>query len=158
MRHFRSYALAAVCFLGYSAQAAFAQQVVQRGAGGRPDQVMDETAQWTTPVLMAQDHDVALYIPDVTSPDWLKRNYPDWRDGGFYTLSMFTFYKTPQACVANQTGWGLADKSHLDACVADIGYRVRQAKIEPDQKAAVLLMAGMIDQHGQLDADLSRNS
>jgi len=27
--------------------------------------------------LVAGDHDVEIYIPDVTNTDWLKRNYSD---------------------------------------------------------------------------------
>jgi hypothetical protein len=126
------------------------QQIVQRGALGQPSQVLDETQQWTTPLLVASDKDVLIYIPDVTNPEWLKRNYSDFENKGVYTLSMFTFYKTPGACRANQTAWGLSDGAHLDACNW-IGYRVRRATIDPQQKSVTLIMAGMIDQNGQLD-------
>ena len=135
-----------------SAGAGFGQQVVERGAFGKPAQVLDETNQWTTPLLVAADEDVHIYIPDVSSPDWLKRNYPDFHDRGIYTLSMFTFYRTPKACRENQTGWGLGDKAHLDACIS-IGYRVRRAVINPEEKSATLIMAAMIDQSGKIEPD-----
>jgi hypothetical protein len=126
------------------------QQIVQRGALGQPSQVLDETQQWTVPLLVASDKDVMIYIPDITNPEWLRRNYPDFEHRGVYTLSMFTLYKTPEACRVNQIAWGLSDGAHLDACNW-IGYRVRRAMIDPRQKSVTLIMAGMIDQNGQLD-------
>lgn len=136
--------------LGLFPAIGFGQQVVQRGPLGLPSQVLDETQQWTTPLLVASASDVNLYIPDVTSPDWLKLNYPDYEDRGVYTLSMFTFYKSPEACRANQIGWGLSDAEHLNACI-EIGYRVRKALVDPRQKTVTLLMAAMIGQDGQID-------
>jgi hypothetical protein len=123
------------------------QQVVERGAAGRPAQVLDETEEWTAPLLLVSDKDVQIYIPDVTSPDWLKRNYSDYQDRSFYTLSVFTFYKTPEACRVNQTNWGLGDTQHLNDCIS-IGYRVRRAIVNPYEKSVTLLMAAMIDLKG----------
>jgi hypothetical protein len=128
----------------------FGQQIVQRGPFGKPAQVLDETMQWSTPLLVSGDHDVEMYIPDVTSPEWMKRNYPGFQDKGQYVLSMFTFYKTPEACRANQIGWGFSDAAHLDACT-EIGYRVRQALVDTQQKTVTLMMAAMIDQDGQIE-------
>ncbi len=130
--------------------AGFGQQVVQRGQLGKPAQVLDETQQWTIPILLFSDHDLELYIPDVTSPDWLKQNYQTFEDKGQYIVSMFTFYRTPKACRANQIGWGYGDSEHLDACI-DIGYRVRQALVDPNLKSVTLLMAAMVGQDGQID-------
>jgi hypothetical protein len=127
----------------------FGQQIVQRGALGRPGQVLDETQQWSTPLLVASDRDVELYIPDVSSSEWLKRNYSDFIDKGRYVLSMFTFYRTPRACRANQIGWGNGDAAHLDAC-NDIGYRLRQALVDTNQKTVTLMMAAMISQDGEI--------
>ncbi len=125
------------------------QQVVERGAGGRPAQVLDETDQWTTPLLLVNDKDLQIYIPDVTSPDWLTRNYPDYHDRSFYTLSIFTFYKTPEACRANQTAWGLASGEDLNDCIA-IGYRVRSVIIHPHERSVTLLKAAMVDLKGAI--------
>ncbi len=130
--------------------AGFGQQVVQRGQLGKPAQVLDETQQWTAPILLFADHDLELYIPDVTSPDWLKQNYQSFENNGQYVISMFTFYRTPKACRANQIGWGYGDSEHLDACI-DIGYRVRQALVDPNLKSVTLLMAAMVGQDGQID-------
>jgi hypothetical protein len=132
------------------------QQVVERGAFGKPGQVMDETGEWTTPLPLVSDKDVQIYIPDVTSQAWLKRNYSDYRDRGFYTLSMFTFYKTPEACRVNQTNWGLADSQHLNDC-AFIGYRVRRAIVDPNEKSVTLLMAAMVDSGGAIQSSSVRN-
>jgi len=137
---------------GLFAQTQTGKQVIQRGALGKPAQVFDETEQWTTPLLVSADRDVEIYMPDVTSPDWLKRNYFDYRDRGVYTLSLFTFYRTPEACRTNQTNWGLGDAEHLNACVVGIGYRVRRARVDPHQKSVTLLMAAMVDQSGVIDA------
>ena len=130
--------------------ASLGQQIVQRGALGQPSQVLDETHDWTVPLLVASDKDVQIYIPDITNPEWLKRNYSDFENRGVYTLSMFTFYKTPEACRANQIAWGLSSGADLDACNW-IGYRVRRATIDPQQKSVTLIMAGMVDQNGNLD-------
>jgi hypothetical protein len=127
----------------------FGQQIVQRGALGRPGQVLDETQQWSTPLLVASDRDVEMYIPDVTSSEWLKRNYSDFIDKGQYVLSMFTFYRTPRACRANQIGWGNGDAAHLDAC-NDIGYRLRQALVDTNQRTVTLIMAAMVSQDGEI--------
>jgi hypothetical protein len=143
------YALLLLVFL--LADASLGQQIVQRGALGEPSQVLDETQQWTVPLLVASDKDVHIYIPDITNPAWLKLNYSDFENKGVYTLSMFTFYKTPEACRVNQIAWGLGDGAHLDACNW-IGYRVRRATIDARQKSVALIMAGMIDQDGQLDS------
>ncbi len=130
--------------------ASFGQQIVRRGALGVPSEVLDETEQWTVPLLVASDEDVQIYIPDITNPEWLKRNYSDFENRGVYVLSMFTFYKTPEACRANQIAWGLGDGAHLDACNW-IGYRIRRATVDARQKSVTLIMAGMIDQNGELD-------
>ena len=126
-----------------------AQQVVQRGAFGKPAQGLDDTGQWTTPLPLASDADVQIYMPDVSSPDWLKQNYASYQNQGVYTLSLFTFYKTPEACRANQIGWGLGDAAHLNACIS-IGYRVRRARIDPHSKSVILLEAAMTDQNGNV--------
>jgi hypothetical protein len=135
------------CLLAVTAHA---QQVIQRGAFGRPGQVLDDTGQWTTPLLMASDGDVQLYIPDVSTTDWLQKNYRDYIDHGTYVLTMYTFYKTPAACRTNQIAWGLGDKEHLDACTT-IGYRIRKARMQPQGEQATLLEAAMVDQNGNID-------
>lgn len=124
--------------------------MVQRGALGRPGLVLDYTGQWTIPLLVASDSDVQLSIPDVSNPDWLKKSYRDYIDRGTYILTMFTFYKAPTACRANQLGWGLGDKKHLDACIT-IGYRIRKARIQLQGETETLLEAAMIDQNGNID-------
>lgn len=125
------------------------QQVVERGAFGKPAQVLDDTQEWTTPLLLASDADVQLYIPDITNPAWLKRNYPSYHSRGVYTLSMFTFYKTPEACRTNQINWGLGDNQHLTECDS-ISYRMRVASINPGDKSATLLIAAMVDTKGEI--------
>jgi|ERR1700722_7152 len=139
-----------VLLLGSFWHLASGQQVIQRGAFGKPVQVMDETNQWTTPLLVASDKDVEIYIPDLSSPEWLKLNYRDFYDHGYYTLSIFTFYMTPVACRQNQIAWGLGDEAHLQACI-NIGYRIRTGKIDPHQKSVTLLKAAMILDNGDLD-------
>ena len=143
----RSLAFLLAAFLPFSV---FGQAVVQHGPFGVPSQVMDETQVWSTPLSVASDHDVELFIPDVSSPDWLRMNYVSYENKGVYTLSIFTFYKTTKACQINQAGWGMSDAAHINAC-ADIGYRVRQALVDPQQKSVTLIMAAMIDHDGQLD-------
>ncbi len=128
-----------------------AQQLVQRGAFGKPAQVLDETGEWTTPLLVASDPDVQIYIPDVSSTAWLAQNYRSFQDRGNYTLTMFTFYRTPKACRKSQVGWGLGDKAHLDACAITIAYRVRRATVDLGQKAVTLQLAAMLDQAGSVD-------
>lgn len=125
----------------------WSQQVVVRGAFGTPAQVLDETGQWTTPLEVASDHDVAIYIADLSSPDWLRANYDPFEGRGQYVLTMLTFYKTPKACRANQIAWGYGDAAHLDACVA-IGYRLRQATVDVNLKTVTLIQAEMVGQDG----------
>jgi hypothetical protein len=126
-----------------------AQQVVQRGTFGHPGAVLDETEQWTTPLMLAEDHDVIVYMPDTSTPQWLQRNYNSYLNKGTYTLSLFTFYRTPEACRANQIAWGLGDAAHLNACL-DIAYRVRRARIDPQSKTITLEAAAMVDQNGSI--------
>jgi hypothetical protein len=145
---FRIASLLILLFPGMS----FAQQVVQRGPFGKPTQVLDETQQWTIPLLVSSDRDVEIYTADVTTATWLSRNYSDFQNRGTYTLSMFTLYKTVNACRANQISWGMGDAAHLDAC-NDIGYRVRQITIDPNQKSVQILMAAMVDQDGEIDPE-----
>ena len=127
----------------------FGQQLVQRGAFGKPTQVLDDTTQWSTPLQVAGDHDVEIYIPDVTSTDWLKRNYTDFEEKDQYVISFFTFYRNTKACRANQIGWGHSDAAHLDAC-NDISYRVRQVSVDAHLKTVTLIMAAMIGEDGQI--------
>lgn len=127
----------------------FAQQVVQRGTFGHPGAVFDETEQWTSPLSLAEDHDVIIYMPDTSTPQWLQRNYSNYLNKGTYVLSLFTFYRTPAACRANQIAWGLGDAAHLNACV-DIAYRVRRALIDPVSKSITLEAAAMVDQNGNI--------
>jgi hypothetical protein len=142
--------------LGLSPFAALGQAIVQRGALGQPLQVFDETQNWTTPLLVAEDHDVQVYIPDVSNQAWLAANYLDFRDKHQYMISMFTLYKTPKACQTNQIGWGNGDGASLDACNNDIGYRVRQASVDTHQKTVTLAMAAMVDPDGQILPDSIR--
>ncbi len=144
--------IALLLLSGVFSVSGFGQQVVQRGALGRPGQVLDETQQWSTPLLVASDADVELYIPDLTGTEWLKRNYSDYMNKEQYVVSMFTFYKTTKACRKNQIGWGNGDVAHLDAC-NDIGYRVRQALVDTNQKTVTLIMAAMISQNGEIVPD-----
>jgi hypothetical protein len=125
------------------------QQVIQRGAMGKPAQVLDETGQWTEPILLSSDHDVELYIPDISSPAWLDANYQSYIDHDQVVLSMFTFYRTTKACRASQIAWGFSDGSHLDDCI-DIGYRVRRATVDMRQKIVTLISASMVDQNGAI--------
>ncbi len=130
---------------------ALAQQVVQRGAFGRPAAIMDSGGQWTEAVRIVQSHDVDMYIPDISTSDWLKRHYPDFQDRGQYEITMVTLYHTPRACRDSQTGWGLADAAHLNACATDILYRIRNAVVDPNLKTVTLISAGMVDPDGNLD-------
>ena len=144
------------CFLTIAMMAglmgtAVAQQVVQRGALGSPASVLDETQQWTTPLLVAKDADVEIYIPDVSNPEWLQRNYEDYRDKKQFSISIFTFYKTPKACQKNQIGWGQADADHVNACLDSIGYRVREGEVDAHLKTVTLRMAAMVGTDGTID-------
>jgi hypothetical protein len=141
---------ALVALLWLPSARSVAQQVVQRGALGKPSEILDETGQWTTPLLAARDGDVEIYIPDVSNPDWLKQNYPDFRDKYQYVLTFLTFYRTPRACRANMIGWGYSDAAHLNACETDIGYRIRRASVDTHLKTVTLIMAAMVDHDGQI--------
>lgn len=123
-------------------------QVIQRGPFGKPNAVLDETEQWTAPLLVAQDHDVEIYIPDVSSVDWLQKNYPEFHDRARYTITMYTFYRTPEACRTNQINWGLGDQAHLNACALDIRYRVRRIQVDLGAKSVTLQMGAMVNQNG----------
>lgn len=129
-----------------------AQQVLQRGALGAPAQVLDETQQWTTPLLVTSAPDQDVYIPDVSTTAWLSRNYDDFENKGVYTLSFFVQYKRPSACARDLVRWGFADAAHLDACV-NIGYRVRELQVDTLQKTVTLIFAAMVGQDGQLLQD-----
>lgn len=128
------------------------QQVLQRGALGAPSQVFDETGQWTSPLPLIGDTEQDVYIPDVSTPAWLDRNYVDYENKGVYTISMFTQYKRPSACRRDLVRWGFSDAAHLDACV-DIGYRVREISIDTTQKTVMLIFAAMVGSDGQLLQD-----
>ena len=130
---------------------ALAQQVVQRGTFGRPSAILDSGGQWTDAVRVLQAHDVDMYIPDVSAPNWLKRHYQDFEDRGQYEITMVTVYHSPKACRDNQTGWGLADAAHLNACATEIAYRIRNAVVDPNLRTVTLIMAGMVDPDGNLD-------
>jgi hypothetical protein len=146
----RVWLLPIIAVVGLSSSGS-AQQIVQRGALGRPGQVLDETQQWSTPLLVAKDADVEIYIPDITNPDWLKQNYESFRDEQQFTISMFTFYRTPNACQKNQTGWGQADADHLNACIDSIGYRMREGAVDAHLKTVTLIMAAMVNKDGTID-------
>lgn len=127
----------------------FSQQIIQRGPFDKPVQVFDETQQWTTPILVSSDSNVEIYIPDLTAADWLGRNYPDFLNRGTYTLSIFSRYKSVQACRENLVRLGMGDASHMDSCT-DIGYRVRQFTVDLNQKSVQLIFAAMVDQDGSI--------
>jgi hypothetical protein len=147
-------ALAALLLLGASTLSA--QQIVQRGALGAPGLVQDDTDEWTVPLLLAEDHDVSLYMPDVSTPQWLQRNYENYINRGTYVLTLFTFYRTQAACRANQLAWGLGDVAHLNACV-ETGYRARRVLIDPPSKSITLQAAVMVDQNGYIQPSTLRD-
>ena len=157
-RRVRLAACVMVGLLHSFAVAGWSQQVVVRGAFGRPAQMLDETGQWTTPLEVASDHDVAIYVADVSNPDWVRANYDAFEGRGQYVVTMLTFYKTPRACRANQIAWGYADAAHLDACVT-IAYRVRQATVDVNLKTVTLVQAEMVGQDGTVvDGSLERQA
>lgn len=127
-----------------------AQQVVQRGAGGVPSQILDETNQWSVPIAVSESHDVDLYIPDVTSPAWLQKNYRRFMDEHQYVVTMVTYYRSPAACRANQAAWGNTDAASMDACSLDISYRVHQLRVDAHLKTITLLMAAMVGHDGSI--------
>ena len=137
---------------------AVAQQVIQRGAGGTPAQVLDDTNTWTSPFLAVPAKDVEIYLPDVSSQIWLRKNYRSFEDRGQYILTLFTRYRSPEACRANQVGWGLGDQAHLDACATDIAYRVRTATVDTNLKTVTLISAGMVDPDGNVDPASVQNT
>ena len=137
---------------------ALAQQVIQRGSLGTPAQVFDDTGTWTTPFLAVPAKDVDIYLPDVSSQVWLRKNYRSFEDRGQYILTLFTRYRSPEACRANQVGWGLGDQAHLDACATDIAYRVRTATVDINLKTVTLISAGMVDPDGNVDPASVQNS
>lgn len=130
-----------------------AQQVVQRGPLGRPTQVLDETQQWTTPLPVGANDDVAVYIPDVSSTSWLARNYPDYAGKGIYTISLYSHYLKPRACRQDLMRWGFSDAAHLDACATDIAYRIRTLQVDTLQRTVTLQGASMLGQDGQVLGD-----
>jgi hypothetical protein len=146
----KSFLFATLLAIVSFASTGYAQQVVQRGALGRPAEMMDETGEWTTPLLVAKDSDVQIYIPDVSNQAWLKRNYPDFWNKYQYEMTFLTFYQTPRACRANMIGWGYSDAAHVDACEKDIGYRVRRVSVDTHLKTVTLIMAAMVDHNGQI--------
>lgn len=124
-----------------------AQQVLQRGPLGHPAQVLDEAGQWTAPLLIGSDAEIEVYIPDLSTTDWLQRNYRSFFERQQYQISVFTFYKSLRACRQNQIAWGFGDQAHLDACV-DIGYRLRQVMVDAGQRTVTLQSAAMLTQDG----------
>jgi hypothetical protein len=135
--------------LTVAAVAGAAQQVVQRGPLGVPSQLFDDTQQWTTPLQVAANNDLALYIPDVSNAAWLSRNYPDFENKGLYTVSILSHYLRPHACRQDLVRWGMADAAHLDACAADIAYRVYQVQVDTLQRTVTLQGAFMVGPDGQ---------
>lgn len=95
MRRLRVFALG--WMVGAACAVGAAQQVVVRGAFGKPAQMLDETGQWTTPLEVASDADVEIYVADVSNPDWLKANYDSFEGRGQYVVTTLTFYKNPKA-------------------------------------------------------------
>jgi hypothetical protein len=127
-----------------------AQQVVQRGAPGRPAQMLDETAQWTTPISVTHDSDVEIYIPDVSNQEWLEKNYPDFWNKHQYEMTFLTFYQTPRACKANMIQWGNSDAASLNACEIDIGYRLHRVSVDTHLKTVTVIEAAMVDRGGNI--------
>ncbi len=134
-----------------------AQQVVQRGAGGVPSSILDETNQWSVPIAVAESDEVDLYIPDVTNVAWLQANYRRFMDEHQYVITMVTYYRTPAACRANQAAWGNTDAASMDACSLDISYRIRQARVDAHLKTVTLLMAAMVGHDGSILPGTIRN-
>ena len=129
---------------------ATAQQVVQRGALGIPSAVLDENAQWSSPVELLSNSDVSVYMPDVSNSIWLDHNAENFLKTGQYTLTLLTFYKTRHTCRTDQVLLGFSDAAHIDACNV-IRYRVRQIAVNAPQNSVTLLMSGTADENGTID-------
>ena len=149
--------LAAILVLLWLPASCTAQQVVQRGALGRPAEMLDETGEWTTPLSVARDSDVEIYIPDVSNQDWLKKNYPDFWNKHQYEMTFLTFYRTPRACKMNMINWGNNDAAHMDACEKDIGYRLHRVSVDTHLKTVTLLEATMVDHGGNIVPGTTEN-
>ena len=126
-------------------------QVVQRGSGGAPSYILDDTQQWSVPVLVAQTDGVDLYVQDTSDPQWLARNYRDFIDKHQYVITTVTQYKRPSACRASQVQWGNSDAASINACSLDIAYRIHQLRVDAHLKTISVKMAAMVGHDGQMD-------
>jgi hypothetical protein len=126
-------------------------QVVQRGSGGAPSYILDDTQQWSVPVLVAQTEGVDLYVQDTSDPQWLARNYRDFIDKHQYVITTVTQYKRPSACRASQVQWGNSDAASINACSLDIAYRIHLLRVDAHLKTISVKMAAMVGHDGQMD-------
>jgi len=132
---------------------ASAQQMIERGPFGKPVKVLDETQRWSIPILVYEDKDIELYIPDVTTSEWIQSHAGTFNEKGQYTLSLFAFYKTERVCRKNQIDSGLGDQNHLDAC-ASIGYKSHLITVNTWQKNITVLSSAWVDKAGQVYPEL----
>ena len=132
-------------------RAATAQQVVQRGPLGYPSGLQDENGQWSAPVPLLDNADVALYMPDVSNVSWLDHNAENFLKTGQYTLTLLSFYKTRRVCRTDQVVSGFSDAAHIDACNA-IRYRLRQVAVNAQQNTVTLLSSATADESGTIDS------
>ena len=130
---------------------ASAQQVVQRGPLGYPSGLQDENGQWSAPVPLLDNADVALFMPDVSNVSWLDHNAENFLKTGQYTLTLLSFYKTRRVCRTDQVVSGFSDAAHIDACNV-IRYRLRQVAVNAQQNTVTLLSSATADGSGTIDS------
>jgi hypothetical protein len=77
---------------------AYSQEILTPGPFGVPTAVHDEANNWSTPIQVYSDGSEDIYIPDITRGGWLAWFSEPYKQNGVYLISIYEYFKTPEAC------------------------------------------------------------
>lgn len=84
--------------LTFAATTACAQNLdtVIAGPYGVPRLVQNEGKQWEVPIKVYEDSQVSIFVPDLTSPEWLAWHKDQFQSNGVYFTYLYVFARRAQ--------------------------------------------------------------
>jgi hypothetical protein len=112
--------LTLTCFLTASAQ----DSPIIRGPFGRPVGVSDGGDGFTIPIVVYEDSQREMFIPDITTHGWTYWQFGKYQAQGTYWVSLYSFFKDRSRCLKTVKG------GPQSACVVYVRYRVQDVLVD----------------------------
>lgn len=129
---------------------ASSQQLLQLGPFGKPVMVLDEGENWSIPIQVYSDSDVAYYVPDITTPGWVYWHKDYFKLTGKYNVSVITWNKTNNLCLQHFSVNNGYDSTYQDNC-KKLRYEQRLISIDTRNNTVTCLQEILMESDARLN-------